>query len=78
MMDLQSQRAEVSGPSDVWQQNITFDDDMFIGNERRREKNLGLKRGKTTTGMQGRKPWMVTLHWISLDTNSISSKMRIR
>ena len=72
------EETEASGPSDVWQTEYNFDDDMFIGNEKRREKNLGLKKGRTATSMQGRKPWMVTLHWISLDTNSVSFKMRIR
>ena len=38
------EEAEASGLSDIWQTEYNFDDDMFIGNERRREKSKSEKR----------------------------------
>ena len=40
------EEAEASGPSDVWQTEYNFDDDMFIGNEKRRENKSRSEKRK--------------------------------
>ena len=44
---LEPEGSNVVGQSDVWLTEYNLDEDMFVGNKNRKEKNQGLKRGRT-------------------------------
>ena len=52
---LEPEGSNIVGQSDVWLTEYNFDEDMFVGNKNRKEKNQGLKRGRTATSMPDKK-----------------------